>query len=131
MGMWDSIATAEWNPFRRKSVILDNQEFLASLSQGQSVNQEFGDTQFFTNPITQAAKNVSRMLDASRLEVQPQEGRAWYDVWGKLKDAAPDINGAVQSTLTKIIILVILVSIIALFGVSYVNAQANRLALSK
>ncbi len=131
MGLWDSIATAEWNPFRRKSVILDNQSFLDSLSQGQPVHDEFGVSEPFTNPLTQAAKNASRMLDASRLQVQPQEGRAWYDVAGKLKDAMPSAGSWIQSTLTKVIILVILIAVVALFGVSYVNAQANRLALSK
>ena len=130
MGLWDSIATAEWNPFRRKSVILDDQNFLDSLQQGP-INQEFGAVDYVTDPISKAIKNASRLLDTNRLDPQPQEGRAWYDIFGKIKDAAPDINGAVQSTLTKLIILVIIVSVVALFGVSYVNAKANQLALAK
>lgn len=131
MGLWDSIQDASWNPFRRKSVILDDANFMASLSQGQPINQEFGAVDYVTDPISRAAKNASRLLDSSRLEVQPQDGRAWYDVFGKVKDALPNVNGAIQSTLTKVIILVILVSVVALFGVSYVNAKANQLALAK
>jgi len=127
MGLWDSIATASWNPFRRQSVILDDQNFLDSLSKGTVVNDEFGDTGSYTDPITAAAKKASRLLAMDRLDPEPQQGRAWYDVFGKIKDAMPDVN----ATLTKIIILVIIVSVVALFGVSYVNAQANRLALAK
>jgi len=127
MGLWDTIATADWNPFRRKSVILDDQNFLDSLAKAQPVNQEFGDVGSFTDPISRGVKNVARLLDSNRLDPVPQEGRAWYDIFGKIKDAMPDVS----ATLTKIIILVIIVSVVALFGVSYVNAQANRLALAK
>ena len=114
MGLWDSIATASWNPFRRQSVILDDKNFLDSISQGQPVNQEFGDVGSFTDPITAAAKKASRLLAMDRLDPEPQQGRAWYDIFGKIKDAMPDVN----ATLTKIIILVIIVSVVALFGVS-------------
>ena len=131
MGLWDSIATANWNPFRRKSVILDDAEFLASLSRNQVVNQEFGELTIITDPISRAVKNASRMLDASRLEAAPQEERPWYDLRGKVGDTLTNVGAGIQSTLTKVIILVILVAIIALFGVSYVNAKANQVALAK
>jgi hypothetical protein len=131
MGLWDSIANASWNPFRTKSVILDDQNFMDSLAAKNPVNQEFGDVAVYPDVISKAAKNASRLLSMDRLDPEPQQGRAWYDLFGKLKDAAPDINGAVSSTLTKVIILVIVVSVIALFGVSYVNAKANQLALAK
>lgn len=130
MGLWNSIATAEWNPFRRKSVILDNQQFLDSLQQGP-VNEEFGVINFPTIPLSPQVRNMARLLDSQRLIVQPQEGRKWFDVIGKIKDAMPGAGSWIQSTLTKVIILVIIVAIIALFGVSYVNAQANKLALAK
>ena len=129
MGLWDSIQDASWNPFRRKSVILDDQDFLNSLQRDK--NQEFGPVAFPTLPMSKGVVNQARLLDAQRLEVRPQEGRKWYDISGKIKDATAGWGDAIQGTLTKVIILVIIVAIIALFGVSYVNAQANRLALAK
>lgn len=90
---------------------------------------EFGDIGTFTEPITRAVKNAARMLSTDSLSAGAQtNSRSWWDFSGKVADSASSIGAGIQSTLTKVIILVVVVAVVALFGMSYVQAKGNQLA---
>ena len=91
---------------------------------------EFTDIGSYTTPITNAAKNLARMVTKDSLTAgnQAESGRAWWDFTGKAADAASAVGAGIQSTLTKVIILVVVVAVVALFGMSYVQAKGNKLA---
>lgn len=102
------------------------------LANPSTANAEFGDVgQFVTDVVTKAQKNASRLLSTAQLSINPQgesAQRPWYDLIGKAKDSLSAAGSAVSSTLTKVIILVVVVAIIALFGLSFVQAKAGQLA---
>ena len=95
-------------------------------------NAEFGDIgQFISTSITRAEKNAARLFQTANLSIEPQgvtQERKWYDLWGKTTDTLSAAGAAISSTLTKVIILVMIVAVIALFGMSYVQAKAGQLA---
>ena len=97
-----------------------------------SSNNEFGDIgQFVSTTITRAERNVSRLFDKSTLSIaDPSETpqRSWYNIFGKIGDTFSSIGSGIQSTLTRVIILVVVVAVIALFGMSYVQAKGVQLA---
>ncbi len=89
---------------------------------------EFGPVQTIQTSIAKVTANVSRIVSKSNNAVIPQEDVKWYDIWGKTKQAASATNEALQSTLVKVIILVVIVAMIGLFGLSYVQSKGAQLA---
>ncbi len=95
-------------------------------------NVEFGDIgQFISTGIAKGKVEAARLFQTAQLSVTTQEqtqGRAWYDILGKTTDAAASAGAVIQSTLIKVIVLVVVVAVIALFGMSYVQAKGVQLA---
>lgn len=83
--------------------------------------------------IASKVANQSRLLFSSNAPAAKQgeptnTGPAWYNIPGRISAAAGAVSEGIQSTLLKIIILVLIVGALALFGMSYVQAKGNALA---
>jgi hypothetical protein len=83
--------------------------------------------------VASSVANASRLLFSSNAPAVKQgdplmTGPAWYDIPGRISNAASGVNEAFQSTLLKIIVLVSIVGIVAVFGMSYVQAKGANLA---
>jgi hypothetical protein len=57
-----------------------------------------------------------------------ESGPAWYNIPGRIGLAAAAVGEGIQSTLTKVIILVIVVGAVALMGMTYFQAKGAQLA---
>ena len=93
-------------------------------------NNEFLDLGSFTQPITKAAKSLARLVsvESNSVAAQSESTRSWYDFSGKASDAASSIGAGIQSTLIKVIVLVVIVAVIALGGMAYIQAKGTQLA---
>lgn len=89
---------------------------------------EFSIVKSVQTTISNAAKNASRLFDANKTIIDQGNTPAWYDVSGRISQAAASTGEFVQSTLLKVIILVTIVGVIAIFGMSYVQAKGVNLA---
>lgn len=93
----------------------------------------------FTSGISQGVKGVITRANSQANRISTAEGRdpikqregelcAWWNVACKVGNAASNVNSWFQGTLTKILVTVVVVAIIALFVLSFVQAKAGRLA---
>jgi len=83
--------------------------------------------------VSSAVANASRLLTSSNMtaikQAEPSSsGPAWYDIPGRISGAASAVNDAFQSTMLKVIVLVSIVGVIAVFGMSYMQAKGANLA---
>lgn len=80
-----------------------------------------------TAPLTKAGANAARLLSSSSTVIDQGSKPAWYDLTGRISNAASSVNDAFQSTLIKIIIILALVG----FGFIYFQAKVVNLANTK
>jgi hypothetical protein len=80
--------------------------------------------------ISKVSTSTARMFGNAQLQVasKQQADLPWYDITGRISASASAANSAVQSTLLKVIVLVAIVGVIALFGMSYVQTKGAKLA---
>lgn len=89
---------------------------------------EFGLVKFVQSSVSKVVANADRLFQANKTIVdEPAVGPAWYNIPGRLAAAASGLNQAFQSTLLKVIVLVAIVGLIAIFGLSYVQAKGVQL----
>lgn len=93
-------------------------------------NNEFSDiTQAPQTIYSKAQVAVSRLFSSIGNSAAPQQNtRPWWDLTGKAADAAASVGSGIQSTLIKVIILVTIVGIFALFAMTYVQAKGAQFA---
>lgn len=91
---------------------------------------EFAPVQFIQSSVSKVTANLDRIFQSSKGEVTnvSAQSPAWYDIPGRLSAAASGVNDAFQSTLVKIIVLAAVVGLVAIFGLSYVQAKGANLA---
>lgn len=89
---------------------------------------EFSIIQTVKSSVSKVTANASRLFDSTKAITNQGEQPAWYDIGAKVSNAASSVNEAFQSTLIKVIILVAIVGVIAMFGMSYVQAKGVSLA---
>lgn len=78
--------------------------------------------------VSKAVANASRMFSTTTNAAAKQaEEPAWYNIPARISSAASGMNDAFQSTLLKVIILVSVVGVVAIFGLSYVQAKGGSL----
>ena len=83
--------------------------------------------------VSSSLANASRLFMSSNATAVKQAeplstGPAWYDIPGRIAVGASGVNDALQSTLLKVIVLVSVVGVIAVFGMSYMQAKGSNLA---
>lgn len=98
-----------------------------------SFQDEWSNLWDYPAAIASKVANQSRLLFSSNASPIQQglpemTGPAWYNIPGRISAAAGAVSEGVQSTLLKVIILVSIVGMIALFGLSYVQAKGTQLA---
>lgn len=98
-----------------------------------SLQDEWSNVWEYPAAIASKIANQSRLLFSSNAspvkQGEPsQTGPAWYDIPGRISAASSAVSEGVQSTLVKVIILVAIVGMLALFGLSYVQAKGASLA---
>jgi hypothetical protein len=103
--------------------------FFAKLASGLSGFQEFDATQSDvqntpTPLLTNLEQGFNRIKESVSKTFEPQEDCSWWNVPCKISHGF----SFVQSTLVKIIILVVIVAISYIFLMSYISAKAGRLA---
>ena len=97
---------------------------------------ESGEFAFIENiqrSVSSAVSNASRLLYSSNASPVKQgessdTGPAWYNIPGRISGALGSVNDAFQSTLIKVIVLVSIIGIVAVFGMSYMQAKGANLA---
>lgn len=91
---------------------------------------ETGVSNIIQTTVSKISANASRLFSSSTSGAvnQGEAPLAWYDLTGRIGQTASSVNEAFQSTLIKVIILVVLVGVIALFGMSYVQSKGVQLA---
>lgn len=91
---------------------------------------EFSFPQMVVSTVSKVSANASRMFSSTTGAAVNQSNAplAWYDITGRISQATSNVNDALQSTLIKVIILVVMVGVIALFGMSFVQAKGAQLA---
>lgn len=92
---------------------------------------EFSFAPYIPTTLSNAVKNAERLFDSTKDVSDAQAvspGPAWYNLPARLIASLSTVNDALQSTLIKVIVLVTIVGIIALFGLSYVQAKGTNLA---
>lgn len=89
---------------------------------------EFSLAKSIKSSVSKVAANASRLFDSNKTAINQGQTPAWYDLPGKVSQAAASTGEFVQSTLLKVIILVTIVGVIAIFGMSYVQAKGVSLA---
>lgn len=91
-------------------------------------DQEFGPIAFIKSTVSKLTANQDRVNSANHtINDQGTQAPAWYDISGRISKSVSAVNDAFQSTLIKVIVLVVLVGAIALFGLSYVQAKGASL----
>lgn len=96
-------------------------------------NGEYDFVATVTRSVSTAVANASRLLTSSNMTAVKQaepltSGPAWYNIPGRISLAASGVNDALQSTMLKVIVLVSVVGVIAVFGMSYMQAKGANLA---
>lgn len=87
---------------------------------------EFSLSDFIPTSVSKATTNAARLLASSTTPaVQQSQTPAWYDVFGRMSAAASGVNDALQSTLIKIIVLLVIASTAYLIFISKVTKAAN------
>lgn len=87
---------------------------------------EFGVLQPVANVVTRVTKNLDRMAVSSVKDPAGQtDSPAWYNIFGKAAQSTADFT---TSTLNRVIIIVIVTAVAALFIMSYVQAKGASLA---
>lgn len=89
---------------------------------------EFAPIEFIKTTVSKVAANTDRIISANSQPAATQAKIPWWNLTAKISNAASATNEALQSTLLKVIILVSVVGIIAVFGLSYVQAKGGALA---
>jgi hypothetical protein len=89
---------------------------------------EFSIVKSVKSSVSKVAANASRLFDSNKTIIDQGQTPAWYDLPGKVSQAAASTGEFVQSTLLKVIVLVAIVGVIAIFGMSYVQAKGVSLA---
>ena len=89
---------------------------------------EFSIVKTVQTRVSSAIAKASRLFDSNKTIIDQGQTPAWYDIPGKVSNAASSVNEAFQSTLIKVIVLVVIVGVIAIFGMSYVQAKGVSLA---
>lgn len=86
---------------------------------------EFSLPKFIQTSVSKVSANVSRLVSSTSSPTQQGSSPSlpWYDFTGKAAQAASATGDFIQSTLIKVIILVVVVGVIAVFGMSYVQAK--------
>lgn len=78
--------------------------------------------------VSKITAEASRLFSSTKAQTSQGEAPAWYDISGKISSTASSVNDALQSTLIKVIVLVVIVGVFALFGMTYVQAKGAQLA---
>lgn len=95
------------------------------------LKSDVGDTGEFSFPtyvqttVSNAVKNASRLFDSTQTVIDQTDTQpAWWNLWAKMKAGASSVNDSIQSTLVKVIIILVLVGI----GFIYFQAKVTNLA---
>jgi len=89
---------------------------------------EFSFAQYIPTTVSSLVKNTSRLLASTGSQAEPQaeaSAPAWYNVFGRISQAASGVNDALQSTLIKIIILLVIASTAYLIFLSKVSKATS------
>lgn len=83
--------------------------------------------------VATSVANASRLLFSSNAspvkQAEPSNtGPAWYNIPGRISAAASAVGEGIQSTLLKVLILVVVVGAMVLFGMSYMSTKGAQLA---
>lgn len=83
--------------------------------------------------IASKVANQSRLLFSSNAPAAKQAeptntGPAWYNIPGRISAAAGAVSEGIQSTLLKVLLLVVIVGAMVLFGMSYMSTKGAQLA---
>lgn len=98
---------------------------LPNLSDG-----EFAPLEFIQSAVSKVTANADRLFQSSKGDVTnvSADSPAWYNLPARIGQAASAINEGLQSTLLKVIVIVALIGVFAIFGLSYVQAKGQNLA---
>lgn len=89
---------------------------------------EFSIVSAIQSSVSKVQANASRLFDSTKSPVSQGEAPAWYDIGAKISAGASAANEALQSTLIKVIVLVVIVGALALFGMAYVQSKGVQFA---
>jgi len=118
-----------WNLDTNPSPFVATQEEYGPFLLPQDDPGEFSLPVFIQSSVSSVTANADRIFSANRTIVDvPAEGPAWYNIPGRISAAASGLNQVFQSTLIKVIVLVAIVGLIAIFGLSYVQAKGANFA---
>lgn len=97
-----------------------------------SMQDEWSNLWEYPAAISKKIANESRLFFSSNAspvkQAEPSDtGPSWYNIPGRISAAAGAVGEGIQSTLVKVIILVVIVGAMALFGLSYVQAKGASL----
>ena len=83
----------------------------------------------FLSPLRNLFVNQSRVASSSAKDTSGQSTDcSWWNVTCKVSKAASATGDFVSSTLTKVLVLVSVVAVIALFAMAFINKKAEKLA---
>ncbi len=86
---------------------------------------EFGPLQPVANVVTKVVKSTDRLIVSAQKDPTPQTETS---LWGKITSVGSNSANFLQSTLNKVIIIVIIAAIGGVFLMSYVQAKGTQLA---
>jgi hypothetical protein len=89
---------------------------------------EFSLPVYVQTNVSHLSANVSRLFDSNQTVLDQHDTPAWYNFPARISAAAGAVSDSLQSTLVKVIILVSIVGVIAVFGMSYIQARGAKLA---
>jgi hypothetical protein len=95
---------------------------------GSENSGEFAPVEFIKTTVSKLTANQDRIISANSQPAATQAELPWWNLTGRISNAASAANDALQSTMVKVIILVTIVGIIAIFGMSYMQAKGVSLA---
>lgn len=98
-----------------------------------SFHDEWSNVWDYPAAIASKVSNQSRLLFSSNAPAAKQgepsdTGPAWYNIPGRISAAAGAVSEGIQSTLLKVLLLVVIVGAMVLFGMSYMSAKGTQLA---
>jgi hypothetical protein len=114
-----------WNPETNPTPFNNYTEEVGPF-QPQDVDAgEFSFQDYIPTSISKSLANATRIIASTSSSVDEQaKTPAWYDVFGRVSAAASSVNDAFQSTLVKVIVILVLAGI----GFIYFQAKVVNLA---
>ena len=117
-----------WNPAFKSDPRQRSVNDAGSLATSQPDAGEFSFNDYIPTTLSNLVKNTSRLVDSNSTINDEPAKIPWYNLPARLANSFSGFGDALQSTLLKVIVLVALVGVIAIFGLSYVQAKGTNLA---